>query len=86
MFLPSSGNLGLIFYDFCIKKPGDVINLRGLKKEIVAISQFQPFLGSLWLFIVIFAKINFGDISPLQEVNLWGCYLTYEEWKNCFLS
>ena len=46
---------------FARNKSGDVINLRGLKKEIVAISQFQPFLGSLWLFIVIFAKINFGE-------------------------
>ena len=45
---------------FARNKSGDVINLRGLKKEIVAISQFQPFLGSLGLFIVIFAKKNLG--------------------------
>ena len=63
---------------------GMLCNLRGLEKDFplqincfpksIAISQFQPFSGNLGL---IFLRL-------LQEVNLWGCYLTYGDYKNVF--
>ena len=67
--------------------------------KFIAISQFQPFLGSLGIFIVIFAKKEiFGDVISLRGLEkmfsfiekvfqpfIFGDVIDLRELKKCFL-
>ena len=84
-FQPFLGEFGIIFFAiFASKSVGMLINLRGLQKLLSFIEKVFSKSYSHFRTSAIFREFGVIFWRFLQEVYLWGCYLTYGDQKNVF--